>query len=151
MEEIELVPVDRDNPQERRRFVDFVNANYRSELPLEESAVADKRFHFYWAREKGGGAEVGSTGFMAKTRYLAETIKTMIHPAYRGRGLGERLSQLIEEEVRRRGFTKIMTTIYVTNLPMVFIKLKQGYLFEGFHRDHDKPGLHEYSMGKFIG
>jgi hypothetical protein len=33
---------------------------------------------------------------------------------------------------------------------MIYIKLKQGYLFEGFHPDHEKPGLHEYSLGKVL-
>jgi len=43
-----------------------------------------------------------------------------------------------------------MTMIYIDNLPMIFIKLKQGYRFEGFHPDHEKPGLHEYSFGKVL-
>ena len=62
--------------------------------------------------------------------------------------VGASLSQTIEDEVRRRGYLKVVTTIYVQNLPMIFIKLKQGYYVEGLCRDHDRPGLHEYTLGK---
>jgi GNAT superfamily N-acetyltransferase len=145
--ELELRPAD---PAEAAELVAFVNASYASELPLTEASVKSEKIEFFWAVEKVSGKRVGVTGYMAKTPYLAETVKTVIAPEHRGQGLGERLSQLIEDEVRRSGFTKAMTTIYVTNLPMIFIKLKQGYLFEGFHPHHEKPGLHEYSLGKIL-
>ena len=74
----------------------------------------------------------------------------LVGPEARGKGYGAGLSQAIEDECRRRGYKKVVTTIYVTNLPMIFIKLKQGYYFEGFHRDHDRPGLHEYTLGKIF-
>ena len=41
-----------------------------------------------------------------------------------------------------------MSTILITNIPMIVIKLRQGYIIEGIHMDHEKPGLHEYSLGK---
>ena len=43
-----------------------------------------------------------------------------------------------------------MSTIYIDNIPMIVIKLRQGYIIEGLHRDHERPGLHEYSLGKVL-
>lgn len=148
--EITLVPLNRECVKERERLIQFVTDHYSSEIPLDPSSITSGRIQFFWAQLKDSGEEIGVTGYTAKTSFLAETVKTVLHPNHRGKGLGEKLSQAIEEEVRRRGFTKIMTTIYITNLPMIFIKLKQGYRFEGFHPDHEKLGLHEYSFGKVL-
>jgi len=145
-----LVPLDRNSVEDRQKLVKFANDHYLSEIPLEESTITSGKIHFFWAKMKHTNEVIGITGYMAKTRFLAETVKTVVDPKYRGKGLGEKLSQAIEDEVRQRGFTKVMTTIYIDNLPMIFIKLKQGYRFEGFHPNHEKPGLHEYSFGKVL-
>jgi GNAT superfamily N-acetyltransferase len=146
--EIRLVEVKRESAEERAEVVSFVNKHLVLGLPLEEEAVRAGKIILFWAMS--GKRRVGVSGFIPKTPFLAETAKTVLHPDFRGKGLGATLSQAIEDEVRKRGFKKVITTIYVTNLPMIFIKLKQGYYFEGFHRDHDRPGLHEYSMGKIF-
>ena len=85
---------------------------------------------------------------MARTKYLAESVKTVVDPARRLKGVGVLISQAVEAEVRRAGFTKIMSTILIHNIPMIIIKIRHGYLIEGIHMDHEKPGLHEYSLGK---
>jgi GNAT superfamily N-acetyltransferase len=144
---LRLVPLDSASASERDAFVGFVNAHYASPFPLREPDTRSGKYRFYWALD-AQGARVGASGLLPKTEFLAESVKTVIDPAHRGRGYGEALSRAIEDEARRQGFRKLMTTIYVTNLTMIFIKLKQGYLFEGFHPDHEKPGLHEYSLGK---
>lgn len=144
---IRLRPVDVTDAQARAEIVAFVNAHYPSELPLEESQLAT--LHLFWAI-LDDGRPVGCTGYLRRTAWLAESVKTVVDRAHRGRGLGVAISQAIEVEVRRRGYTKLMTTILVTNLPMLFIKLKQGFLVEGLHMDHEKPGLHEYSLGKVL-
>lgn len=148
--EILLVPLHRESADERKKLLHFITQFYPSEIPLEDSSITSGKIQFFWARAKDTNEELGVTGYMVKTPYLAETVKTVLDPQYRGKGLGEKLSQAIEEEVRQRGFKKVMTTIYITNLPMIFIKLKQGYRFEGFHPNHEKPGLHEYSFGKVL-
>jgi len=142
---VKLVPVDDTDAQARGELVAFVNANYKSELPVDDDAF--KKTVFFWAVDDGG-ARVGCTGYVEKTKYLAESVKTVVAPAFRKKGAGVAISQAIEDEVRRRGFKKIMTTILVDNIPMIVIKLKQGFLIEGIHMDHEKPGLHEYSLGK---
>lgn len=145
---VRLEPVDGDDPTARAEVVAFVNANYRSELPLSDKPLAAGLIQFFWAVDVQSGARIGCTAYMPKTPYLAESVKTVVAAAQRGQGYGEAISLAIEEEVRRRGFKKIMSTILVDNLPMLFIKLKQGFLIEGIHLDHEKPGLHEYSLGK---
>jgi RimJ/RimL family protein N-acetyltransferase len=145
---VRLEPVAADDVVAVDELVRFVNTHYRSELPLEAAGVRNGHYRFFWAFEDDGGARVGCCAYVRKTRYLAESVKTVVDPAHRNRGVGAAISQAIEDEVRRAGFTKVMSTILITNIPMIIIKLKQGYLIEGIHRDHEKPGLHEYSLGK---
>lgn len=144
--QLKLVEVDRHSAKERKEAVDFINSNLELGLPLEDETIRTGKVVMFWALYKG--ERVGMTGYFHKTKFLAESAKTVVDPMHRGKGLGVVLSQAIEDEIRRRGYKKVVTAIYVTNLPMIFIKLRQGYLFEGIHRDHDAPGLHEYSMGK---
>lgn len=150
---VKLVPIDAKDANACSELVAFVNKHYASELPLAEEPVASGAIRFFWAvRERPDGAEerVGCTAYIAKTKYLAESVKTVVDPRFRGQRLGEAISQAIEDEVKARGFTKIMSTILIGNLPMIFIKLKQGFIIEGIHMDHEKPGLHEYSLGKVL-
>ena len=93
---------------------------------------------------------IGVSSYEVRTPYLAETQKTIILPEFRGGGWGKVLSQAIEDEVKKAGFYKVRSCIYSTNLPMIQIKLAQGYIIEGYHPDHDGPGLHEYSLGKVL-
>jgi GNAT superfamily N-acetyltransferase len=146
--EILLTEISKDNVQDCRDAVAFINLHYQSEIPTELSALTSGRLTCFWAKD--GDRTIGITGYVAKTPFLAETAKTVLHSDHRGKGWGVILSQAIEDEVRSRGFKKVMTTIYVDNLPMIIIKLKQGYRFEGTHFDHEKPGLHEYSFGKIL-
>lgn len=147
---VRLIPIDGTDPIARSQIISFVNAHYPSELPLQEAPIAAGLIQFFWAVDDSlpETPRIGCTAFMPKTPHLAESVKTVVDPAYRGRRYGALLSQAIEDEVRRRGFRKIMSTILIHNLPMIFIKLKQGFLIEGIHMDHEKPGLHEYSLGK---
>lgn len=132
------------------RIVEFVNRNYASELPLQKEAIMSGKVVFYWALDAASGEVVGVTGYMPKTKFLAETVKTVVDPKFRGKGAGAAISLAMENQLRRLGFKKVMSTILIDNLPMIIIKLKQGYVIEGTHFDHEKPGLHEYSLGKIL-
>lgn len=94
------------------------------------------------------GKQIGITGYSLKTPTLAETVKTTIFNEFRGSGLGGLLSQAIEDECKRIGIKKVISTVYYFNHVMVHIKMKQGYTIEGYHPDHEAPGFHEYSLGK---
>jgi RimJ/RimL family protein N-acetyltransferase len=144
-----LEEVNRTVPSEVSAFIQFVNRHYASRFPLEPAVLSSSsKYVFFWAVLNG--QRVGTTGFIPKTPFLCETVKTVVDPSHRGKGLGAEISSTVEEEIRRRGFKKIMTTILIDNLPMIFLKLKQGYRFEGFHPDHEAPGLAEYSLGKIL-
>jgi hypothetical protein len=145
---VALTAVDRHDPDAVSELVAFVNAHYRSELPLDGDDVVNGHYRFFWATDASDGSRLGCSAYVPKTKYLAESVKTVVDPVRRQAGVGAAISQAIEAEVRGAGFTKIMSTILVTNIPMIVIKLRQGYLIEGIHMDHEKPGLHEYSLGK---
>ncbi|MGZ3688533.1 MAG: GNAT family N-acetyltransferase [Bdellovibrionota bacterium] len=147
---LKLEAIDEKDAQAVRDVAHFVNSNYPYAVPVEEATIASGKLKLFWAKDAATGALVGATGYFTRTPFLAETAKTVLAPAYRGKGVGAILSQVIEDEVRRAGFKKIMSSILITNLPMIIIKLKQGYIFEGTHYDHDKPGLHEYTLGKVL-
>lgn len=115
---------------------------------MTEAPILTGKILFFWVLNSH--TRIGVTGLMPKTATLVETVKTIVHRDHRGQGHGVTISQLIEDEARRRGYKKVMSTIYTTNLPMIFIKLRQGYRFEGFHPDHEAPGLNEYSFGKLL-
>src|SRR5262245_21837081 len=105
---MELALVNKSSPQEVAEFVQFVYRNYASPLPIDEAKLASGSGVYFWAKDPKTGDRVGATGFIPKTPYLAETVKTVIDQKYRGKGLGEKLSELIEKEVRRQGFKKVM-------------------------------------------
>ena len=93
---------------------------------------------------------IGMTGYIKRTPFLAETTKTIIFEEFRGQGLANFLSQKIEEKCLEKGFHKVMSSIYDYNYKMIQIKLKQGYVIEGYHRHHERPDFHEYTLGKII-
>ncbi len=93
---------------------------------------------------------IGFTGYVLKTPQLAETVKTTVFDEFRGNGLGAQLSVAIEEECKKIGVKKVMTTIFHFNHVMISIKLNQGYTIEGYHPHHEAMGFHEYSLGKLL-
>ena len=148
-----LVAVDATDANAVDVLVEFVNAHYPSELPLDAKGLTSGHYRFFWAHQVGGdddGARLGCTAYAPKTKYLAESVKTVVDPVRRRGGVGAAISLAIEREVRADGYAKIMSTILLTNVPMIVIKLRQGYIVEGIHMDHEKPGLHEYSLGKVL-
>ncbi len=144
--QVRLVAVDRSDDVAVDDLVAFVNAHYHSELPLHREGLTSGHYRFFWAFVDD--VRVGCSAYAPKTAYLAESVKTVVDPAHRRGGFGGALSLAIEAQVRADGFKKIMSTILITNVPMIVIKLRQGYIVEGIHMDHEKPGLHEYSLGK---
>jgi len=145
---VELRSLDLSNSQEVKSLVERVSSHYHGAVPMTERAVMSGSTRYFWAYL--GKDCVGVSGYIPRTQTLAETVKTVVWPEHRGKGLGKALSQAIEDQVRKDGFKKAMTTIYIDNFKMIMIKLKQGYRFEGFHPDHERPGWHEYSFGKIL-
>ncbi len=144
---IKLVPYNTKSKLEAQEIVDIVLKYYPNTAypPSVEKILETKICYF---RAMVGNDQIGMTGYDLKTATLAETVKTIVFDEFRGKGYGSKLSQEIEDECKRAGIKKVMTTIYHFNHAMIAIKLKQGYVIEGYHPDHEAPGFHEYSLGK---
>lgn len=146
---LKLVPYNLDYKEEVMELYSLFQRYYPESpwLPSVEKIMqgGTKYFRAYY-QEK----QIGITGYLLKTPTLAETVKTTVFDEFKGRGLGKCLSREIEEECRRSGIKKVMTTIFHFNVAMITIKLKQGYTIEGYHPDHEAPGFHEYSLGKIL-
>lgn len=146
---IELIPFDLMNVQEAEELHSIIQ-KYYAKSPYTPSVEKLMNGTTKYFRAMFEGKQFGITGYVAKTPTLAETIKTTVFEEFQGKGLGSLLSQTIEEECKRNGIRKVMTTIYFFNHTMIAIKLKQGYTIEGYHPDHEAPGFHEYSLGKVL-
>ena len=145
----ELRPVDKNNRDEVASIVALVSKNYPGTAwPFTAESVMDPQKIFFKAYVNG--EFIGMTGIAFKTPTLAETIKTIVLQEFRGKNYGKSLSLVVEEECRKRGVKKVMTTIYADNHSMIAIKLAQSYTIEGYHPDHEAPGFHEYSLGKIL-
>jgi len=148
-DEIKLEELDLGH-EENVTFISATIKKYypRYPLPSDPAEIRSSRATYFKAFR--GSNLFGITAYVRKTPFLCETVKTVVFEEFKGQGLGKKLSQAIEDECIKRGFKKIMTSIYDFNIAMISIKLKQGYVIEGYLRNHDKPGLHEYTLGKEI-
>lgn len=91
---------------------------------------------------------VGIVSYKVVTPHLVDLQRTMIAIEHRGKGYAKELGVLIEEEIRSNGFGKIMMSCYSTNTAIIRLKLGEGYVVEGFLRNHYAPGKHDYIFGK---
>lgn len=115
---------------------------------IEYEMITGKVNYYFIVLENG--TPVGCSGFREITNHLAETTRSVIDPQYRGMGFGKELSRLMSQEIKKLGYGKIRCQIYDTNKTMLAIKLREGYTVEGYHRDNDAPGIHEYTLGRLI-
>ena len=96
------------------------------------------------------GNLIGATSYIKMTDNLALMQSTIVSKEHRGQGVGRFLNEKLELCLKKRGFGKITSNIYVENMPSIILKLKLGYLIEGTLRDHDFVGQHEYVLGKIL-
>lgn len=145
----ELIPYDTSKREEAEELHSVIQKYYtKSPWPPTVEKIMSGGTKYFRAMIEG--KQFGITGYLTKTPTLAETVKTTVFDEFQGQGLGTLLSHAIEDECRRIGIKKVMTTIYFFNHTMIGIKLKQGYTIEGYHPDHEAPGFHEYSLGKIL-
>lgn len=149
MDKIELKLYNLENDSEAQELEDlFVEYYPNSPWPPSKEKIMKGSVIYFRAFYQG--EQIGITGYAQKTPTLAETVKTTVFNEFRGKKLGALLSQAIEDECKRVGIKKVISTVYYFNHQMVNIKLKQGYTIEGYHPDHEAPGFHEYSLGKIL-
>lgn len=146
---IELIPYELSEREEAEALYAIIQRYYtRSPWPPSVEKLMKTNIKYFKALKDG--VQFGVSGYDMKTPTLVETVKTTVFEEFQGQGLGKILSEAIEEECKRIGVKKVMTTIYHFNHAMIGIKLKQGYTIEGYHPDHEAPGFHEYSLGKVL-
>lgn len=146
---VELVPYNVAEREEALELFEIIRKYYtKSPWPPSVEKIMQGGVKYFRALHEG--KQFGITGYVQKTPTLAETVKTTVFDEHQGKGLGKHLSLEIEEECKRSGIRKVMTTIYHFNHAMISIKIKQGYTIEGYHPDHEAPGFHEYSLGKIL-
>lgn len=146
---IDLVPYNLSDRNEAHKIYEIIQKYFPdSPWPPTVEKIMLGGVRYYQALYQG--EQIGLSGISLKTPTLAETVKTVIFDEFRGQGFGKHLSQRIEDECRKLGIKKVMTTIYFFNHSMINIKIKQGYTIEGYHPDHEAPGFHEYSLGKVL-
>ena len=116
----------------------------------EEDLLKDPSISTYFVRDEEDEGIIATASMKKWSPTLVEMQRTIVHDAYRGRGLGKKLATAMEEKAEELGFKKIWSFTYTTNFPMIFLRLKMGYLIEGLLRDSDAPGIHEYVFGKEI-
>ena len=91
---------------------------------------------------------IGFTSYKNITNTLYMTERTIICPEYRGKGYGKALSLELESYLKKLGAHKICCEVLSFNKKMLNIKLDQGYVIEGFMRNHDAPGVDQYFLSK---
>lgn len=116
----------------------------RSRLHIYE--ILDLDSHF----QNEGAEPIGITSFQMITNHLAVRQKTIINKDYRRMGIGSKVLEMLEEEMRRFGVGKVISHVFDFNLPMIALLTKKGYKVEGYLRDHHAPGYHEYVISKWL-
>ena len=146
---IVLEEIDRTRIENCQEVVDLIKTHYPNSrnVPTAERVKNSTVRYFKAFHDKKW---FGITGFRQDYPTLVETVKTIVFKEFRGSGLGKKLSQEIEDYCCDMGVHKIMTSIYSYNHTMISIKLKQGYIIEGFHPHHEEMGIHEYTLGKLL-
>lgn len=135
--------------EKARDIIDFMTKYHTTDMkyfPKPERLF--EKYNFYEAFE--GIDSVGFTAYSKLSDWLAMSHATCVHPNFRGKGYGKKISRAMLEVLKKQGFGKVCCEIYADNHKMLKIKVEQGFLVEGYMRDHYDPGKHEYHLGKFL-
>ena len=93
---------------------------------------------------------IGISSFKEISFRSVMTERTILYPQFRGLGYGEMVCAELESLMKSKGYNKMCCQVLTFNLPMIFLKLKQGHMIEGLMRNHDGLGIHEYFISKEI-
>jgi putative acetyltransferase len=113
-----------------RRYDDDGHGDFR----LED--VEGPRSGFLVARWSGQGVACGA--FRPLTETMAEIKRMFVNPAFRGRGIGRRILDALEDHARRAGYTKVRLETGTAQPEALSLYASAGYYrieCYGFHRD----------------
>jgi ribosomal protein S18 acetylase RimI-like enzyme len=87
----------------------------------------------------------------SNTPFGAAYIPTVaVHPACQRAGLGKTLLEHKLEILKKQGMRKAWLLVTKTNLPAIMFYLKNGFVIEGYLKDHTGPGSDEILFSKFL-
>ena len=73
-----------------------------------------------------------------------------VHPSCQRSGLGKRLLEYKLDILKERGMRKVWLLVTKTNFPAIMFYLKNGFVIEGYLKDHTGPGSDEILFSKFL-
>lgn len=131
------------------KLVDFYKENPSDMLfnPIKSIKTADRESYVL---VDYSGEIVAATSVSYVSDHLCKLHSSLVHRDHRGKGMGRRINEEIENRLKKHGYGKVVGYVYVENLPNIILKLKMGYIIEGTLRDHDYPGQHEYVISKML-
>jgi len=151
-DKLKLIRIHPDDGDLFLHVYDFVVEHHFTPKHLipEEDLLKEPSIVTYFVRDEEGEGIIATASMKKWSPTLVEMQRTIVHEAYRGCGLGKKLAVAMEEKAKEEGFKKIWSFTYTTNFPMIFMRLKLGYVVEGLLRNSDAPGIDEYVLGKEI-
>jgi len=63
--------------------------------------------------------------------YLVPSLGVIIHPDYRGKGLGKKFLVFLHDQARKKGAKQICLKVYPDNKGAIALYSKMGYVFSG--------------------
>ncbi len=73
-----------------------------------------------------------------------------VHPSHQRSGLGKKILDHKLNVLKQQGMRKVWLLVTSINLSAISFYLKQGFLIEGYLRNHTGPGLDEILFSKFL-
>jgi ribosomal protein S18 acetylase RimI-like enzyme len=98
------------------------------------------------AREKIVGY-ISSSNALFGAAYIPTVA---VHPSHQRAGLGKKLLEHKLDLLKKQGMRKAWLLVTKTNVPAIAFYLKNGFVIEGYLRDHTGPGSDEILFSKFL-
>ena len=97
-----------------------------------------------------GKKVVGYMKAVANRNGLGSLDVVGVNPEYFGKGVGKLLIQNGEKFWKSKNMRKISTCVSAHNKRALLYYIKNGFVPEGYRRDHFEKGVDEIILGKFI-
>jgi ribosomal protein S18 acetylase RimI-like enzyme len=92
-------------------------------------------------------------GYISSTNslYGVAYIPTVaVDPSRQREGLGKKLLECKLDFLKEQGIRKVWLLVTSTNIPAIAFYLKNGFIIEGYLKDHTGPGSDEILFSKFL-
>ena len=92
-------------------------------------------------------------GFISSSNSLfgvAYIPTVAVDPAHQRSGIGKKILNQKLAVLKKQGMRKAWLLVTSINLPAITFYLKEGFVIEGYLRNHTGPGLDEVLFSKFL-